>query len=105
MDIRIYFQKIRETECSITSEFPVVCSLETMDGGRPGVLTEVPKHTAAKLIVEGRARLADAPEVQKFYDDIRKARLEAEQADAASRVQFTVVSEHDARALRSRQRS
>lgn len=105
MDIRIYFQKIKETEAALSTEFVVVASLETGDGGRAGVFTEVTRHMAAKLIVEGRARIAEHGEAKQFKEDAQRARLEAEQAEAASRLQFTVISEQDARALRSKQRS
>ncbi|HYP12583.1 MAG TPA: hypothetical protein VEQ63_01560 [Bryobacteraceae bacterium] len=103
MDIRIYFQKIREVEASIHSEFVVVCSQETADGGCSGVLTEVPRFTAAKLIVEGRARLATNEQTVEFEDSKKQAKLKAEQAEAAGRLQFAVLSEQEARVLRTRQ--
>ena len=55
MDLRIYYQKIREIESKIETEFPVVKSRETADGGKGGTLTEVSRNTAAKLIVDGVA--------------------------------------------------
>ena len=39
-------------------EFPLVVSVETSDGGKGGTKTEVPRRLAAKLLVEGQARLA-----------------------------------------------
>ena len=50
MDLRVYYQKIRDIESKIAHEFPVVKSLETSDGGKPGILTEVPRRIAAKLV-------------------------------------------------------
>ena len=36
MDIRVYFQKIREIERNIQEPYVVVISLETPEGGKPG---------------------------------------------------------------------
>ena len=41
MDIRVYFQKIREIERNIQDPYVVVVSLETPEGGKPGRATEV----------------------------------------------------------------
>lgn len=101
MDIRIYFQKVREVESTLSTPFVIVSSLETPDGGKPNVMTEVPRSVAARLVVEGKARLANADEIKDYYDREQQARLLAEQAAAASRLQLTVLSEQEARALRS----
>ena len=34
MDLKLYFQKIRETEAKITDPFPILVSKETEDGGK-----------------------------------------------------------------------
>ena len=57
MDLRIYYQKVRDLEAKIAEEFPFVISKETPDGGKAGVRTQVPKRIAAKMIVEGLADL------------------------------------------------
>jgi hypothetical protein len=62
MDLRIYYQKVRDTEAKIAEDFPVVVSRETPDGGKPGVRTQVPRRIAAKMIVEGIADLAKPKE-------------------------------------------
>ncbi len=41
MDLKIYYQKIRERKREIDEPFPVVMSRETQDGGKAGVSTEV----------------------------------------------------------------
>ena len=56
MDLKVYYQKIRDIEKSIEDAFAVIVSLETPDGGKPGTLTEVSPGLAAKMIVEGVAR-------------------------------------------------
>src|SRR5690242_15334289 len=62
MDLKIYYQKVREKRASIAEAFPVVVSQETGDGGKDGVLTEVTPDLAAKMIVDGTAHLASAEE-------------------------------------------
>ena len=48
MDLRAYYQKIRDIEAEIVEEFPVVVSVEGPDGGRAGVRTEVTRRIAAR---------------------------------------------------------
>jgi len=62
MDLRLYYQKIREASSKIADAFPVVVSKETADGGKDGILNEVTRAIAAKMLVEGLARLASAEE-------------------------------------------
>ncbi len=93
MDLKVYYQKLRQVEQSIAEPQAVVVSLETPDGGRAGVLTEAPRTVAAKLIVEGGARLATEQEAEGFHAQSAEARRKAEQAAAAGRIQVTVVAE------------
>jgi hypothetical protein len=69
-----------------------VVSNETADGGKPGVLTEVTPGIAAKMVVQGAARLATAQEAMAFRAAQVEAKRVADQAAAAAKVQFTVVS-------------
>ena len=101
MDLKVYYDKIRELEQSFQSAYPVVVSLETPDGGTPGVMTEAPPRIAAKMIVEGRARLADDLEAMEFEEQKMEAKRVADHLQASARMQVTVVSERDLRALRS----
>lgn len=91
MDLRIYYQKIREKRTTINEPFPVVVSCDTADGGKSGVLTEVTPELAAKMIVDGTARLATQEEAGKFRQRQTDAKREADDAMAASKVQLTVV--------------
>lgn len=104
MDLRAYYQQLRETEASIPGEFAVVVSNATPDGGKAGVRTEATRAIAARLIVESRARLATAEEAQEYYDDVRAASARIAEANAASRLQVTVISESELRSLRERAR-
>ena len=92
MDLRLYYQKIRDIEATIADEFPVVVSRETGDGGKSGTLTEVPRRVAAKMIVEGQARLAAPEQKQTFRESQAEAKRLFDQVDAASKIQVTVVS-------------
>jgi hypothetical protein len=100
MDLKLYYQKIRDKESEITETFPIVVSNETADGGKPGVLTEVTPAIAAKMLVEGVARLATAKEEMAFRTVQVEAKRVADQA-AAAKVQFTVVSTTELNKLKS----
>ena len=91
MDLQVYYRKIRETMDKIEGLFAIVVSLESPDGGKAGVKTEVPKHIAAKMIVDGLARLATPDEIREFLAEKAEAKRKADQAAAASRMQFVVM--------------
>jgi len=91
MDLRLYYQKIRDTQAKIADTFPVVESCETPDGGTAGRLTEVTPAVAAKLIVEGAARLAKESDAAAFRDAQAKAKQAADEAMAAAKVQMTFL--------------
>jgi hypothetical protein len=67
MDVRIFFQKVRQVEAAITTPHAVVVSLETPDGGKAGTMTEVSRIMASRLVVENKARLASDEETNEFY--------------------------------------
>ena len=100
MDLRLYYQKIREKEASITEEFPVVVSRETGDGGKEGTQTEVPRRLAAKMVVEGQARMATAEETAGYRERQAEARRQIEQSAAAGRLQISVLSTKELEQLR-----
>lgn len=95
MDLRNFYRRMRQIEADISEPFVVVVSEETADGGRAGVESQVPRELAARLICEGRARLATPDETRMFHDRIAAARREAEQARAAERLQLSVVPRED----------
>jgi len=102
MDLKIYYQKIRNQRSTIRDEFPIVVSNETPDGGKSGALTEVPRDLAAKLLVDGAARLANEVEAREFRQaqaDMRKA---VEDERAVSRVQVTLVPRELLESLRKK---
>jgi len=91
MDLRLYYQKIRDTQAKIADPFPIVESCETPDGGAAGRLTEVTPAVAAKLIVEGAARLASEADTAAFREAQAKAKRAADEALAAAKVQMTFL--------------
>jgi hypothetical protein len=105
MDLQVYYQKIREMETKIADEFPLLVSVETSDGGKGGTKTEVPRRLAAKLLVEGQARLASKDELKAHRETLAEAKRQAERALAAERLQLTVLSSTELDRLRSEARS
>ena len=105
MDLRVFYQKLRKIEQEIVDAHVVVVSQETSDGGRPGQLVEVSRGIAARLILEGRARLATSEETAKFRAAGQKALQESQQRQLAEKVQVSVISEADLRALKSAARA
>ena len=93
MDLRNFYQKIRELMDTIREEHVVVISHPTPDGGKAGVPMEVARANAARLIAEGRARLATTEESDGFRAGLAEASERAEQELIASRMQITVVTE------------
>lgn len=91
MDLKRYYQKIRQVESTIVDPFAVVVSLETADGGKAGTVTEVPPRVAAKMVVDGVAKLASPEDAQRLRAAQAEAQRAAEEAAAASRVQLTVL--------------
>jgi hypothetical protein len=101
MDLRSYYKKLREVERTIAEEFPVVVSKETPEGGKPGMLTEVPRALAARLIAESRAEVADAKTASRFREEAEEKRYAADQLLAASRMQVMVVPAESAKRTKS----
>ena len=101
MDLRQYFRRIREVESSMPDAHVFVTSLETPDGGRAGVVTEVPRDIAAKMITEGRALLSTKPERDRFAEEQKAARVAAQRAELAQKLQVTIISEGDTTRLPS----
>jgi hypothetical protein len=101
MDTKVFYQKLRQVEASFAEPHVVVVSEETPEGGRAGVHTEVAREVAARMIVEGKARAATAEEAGEFRAQTAEAKRIADQLAATSRMQITVVSEAELKALKS----
>jgi hypothetical protein len=105
MDLKVYYQRMRQVEESIQEPCVVLVSLETPDGGKAGVCTEVPRELAARHIVDGRARLASDEESREFRAQVAAAKKEADRREAASRIHFAVLPESELGSLKGGSRS
>jgi hypothetical protein len=99
MDVKTYYQRIRAMEATITTPFAVVSSLGTDDGGKKGVLVEVPRHQAAKMIVEGSAEMAQADQAAAFLQAQEAAYRAAQDAATAAKLEVTMVSSDELKRL------
>ncbi len=99
MDLRAYYRRIRETEASLTDEFPVLRSVATEAGGVGGRLVETTRELAARMIVDGSAELATSEEAEQLRRQAAEAQLREQEKREAAQVQFTVISQEDLRAL------
>jgi hypothetical protein len=98
MDVKQYYRKIRELEASLTDEYPIIVSIETADGGKGGLLSEVSRSNAARLIIEGRAQLATKDQMEDFYNQQAAARKLAERTEISKRIQVAIVSDPELQA-------
>ena len=105
MDLRAYYQKIREIEARIEEAFAIVVSLETGDGGKAGIATEVSRAIAAKMVVEGIVRMASSQEASDFLTQKAESVRVAVQEAAAGQVQLSVVSTSELNQLKAAVRS
>ena len=101
MDPTVYYQKVRAQEATIKEEFPVVTSLATPEGGREGLQTETRRAVAARMIVNGEARLANEKEKQAFRAAQADTKRAADERLAMSQLQLSVVSTADLEKLKS----
>jgi hypothetical protein len=95
VDLKQYFRKIREIEAGIDDAFVLVTSLETTDGGRAGIVSEVPRNLAAKMIAEGCAAIATKAERDAYVERQEAGRIAAQKAEVAKRLQVTIVPDGD----------
>lgn len=102
MDLRSYYRKVRDAEATLTEEHVVMVSLETSEGGKAGVRTEMPRAIAAKLIAEVRARVATEQEAREFHEANRESREAHEESEAAKRVQVMMIPTRRLRKQRER---
>jgi len=100
MDLRMFYQKLRKIEQEISEAHVIVVSDETPDGGRAGQKAEVSRSIAARLILEGRARLATAGEAAEYRAGVETALREAEQRALAEKVQVNLITDADLRAIK-----
>lgn len=100
MDLRGFYKKIVEVSTVIEETFPIVASLATPDGGKSGVLTEVSRALAAKMLVEGIVRLATKAEAAAFKGAQAAAKALVDQTALANMMQVAVLTAADMDKLR-----
>lgn len=100
MDLKAFYQKLRQVEASLTEKDVVIISQETPEGGRANVPIEVRREVAALMIVDNRARLATPEEAAAFQEHKAEAKKAADQQAASGRLQLTVISDADLKALK-----
>jgi len=100
MDLRTFYQRVREVASSIADDPTLVTSLQTPEGGKPGIISEVTRTNAARMIAEGKARLASGEEAEAHRAHLQ-ASLERMRRELESRnLQVTVISEAELRRMR-----
>ena len=100
MTLKTYYGQIEIELAKIDSRFVHIVSKETPNGGREGVVSEVIRETAAKLIVENKARLLTAAEVAKLQAEQQQAQRQKDLAELQERVRMTRLAEEELAAMR-----
>jgi len=100
MDLKLYYQKVRQTLESLAEEDVVIVSHETGDGGKAGVCTEVPKAVAAKMVVDGTAEAASVQVAAAFRQAQAAAKARVEEEMAATKVPLSLVTTAELNRLR-----
>ena len=54
MDLKQYFRKVRQIEAGLSERFPLVTSLETPDGGKAGLVSEISREQSSYTYLESR---------------------------------------------------
>lgn len=99
MDLRDYYRKVREVEETIAEKDAVIVSEATPDGGRSGVMSEVPRAVAARMVAAGKARLATAEQAAVHIAALASDYREAEEARRMARPALAVLSEGELKYL------
>ena len=102
MDLKAYYKKVREIESQITTPFLVLYSLDTPEGGKSGRTAEAERLVAARLMAEGRCRVASDEEAAAFYREQKDARREADAIASAQRMHVVVMPQPDTPPKRSK---
>jgi hypothetical protein len=95
VDVKQYYRKLREIEATLPEQYVFIESLETPDGGKAGRVSEVPRDTAAKMLLEARAVLASEKKRQAYFEEQAAAKKAAHKAELARRVQVAIIADPD----------
>lgn len=100
MDLKDYYGKIRKQMDELSGEYVVVVSKSTTDGGRAGVLTEVTKFVAAKMVVDERAQIATPEQTAEYYKELRAAHEEVKAEEDRGKAVIDLFSKAGFEALK-----
>lgn len=100
MNLKEYFNEIYIQEVSIEDEFVFVISLATPNGGKAGVVSEVSRATAAKMIVDKTARLATPEETEEIRERQLEAKRQKDTAAIQARLRLAVQAEDELHTLK-----
>jgi hypothetical protein len=100
MNLKDYYREIAAQEAAIEESFVLIISLQTPNGGRAGIPSEVNRATAAKLVVDKQARLATPEEVKKLRDEREEQQRQRDIAALQERVRMTRLAEDELRSLK-----
>jgi len=101
VDVTGFYRKIRQLEKEIEGDHVVVVSNETPDGGVGGRTTNVAKAVAARMVVEGKARLATPEESAQYHAETARAIDAARKRELLGKAQVRLLSDGDVEALRN----
>lgn len=101
MNLRDFYKQVRDLESTMPDKDCVVVSLRTPDGGIAGVASEAPRSVAARLIVQGKARLATEQEATAHRTSVAEEHRRVAEERSLSKPSLTVLSDGDLRLLRS----
>src|SRR3954463_14200144 len=91
MELPLYYDKMRAEVKRLGEEFPIIVSLESGSGRKPGQLTEVKKENAARLLVQGLAKLATPEEAAAFRQAQAEMVSKAAEELAASKIPLSLL--------------
>jgi hypothetical protein len=102
MNLRKYYEQVKTIRESIPEEFAYVTSLATANGGKAGVVTQVDRDLAARMIADGVARLSQAEEVKAYEAENEQGRNVAREEQLRNRLRIALVNEPEIEASRQK---
>ncbi len=95
MNLRKYYDKVQAIRRDLSGPDVYLTSLATPNGGKEGCVAEVPVDLAARMIVDGIARLAEAEEIAAYLSVAEELRAAAQEEHLRNRLRITLVNDSD----------
>lgn len=93
MNLRKYYQDVKEVRSKMESPYVYLTSLDTPNGGKAGCVCEVDADIAARMLVDGVARQATEEEIADYLQEGEKLLMAAKEEQLRNRLRVTLVSE------------